>query len=97
MARRVEESDSQLKSVDLGTPSFLEMEPRLQPLARKVMKAFRWIGGWLDLWMSGGWEDSGWVSGLVDCWINGREDACGWMGGGASGGIGGWMDSWIGE
>src|ERR1044071_2861985 len=40
MLRRVVLSDSQLKRVDLGTPSLLEIEPRLQPLARKVMNAF---------------------------------------------------------
>src|SRR6059058_4365271 len=33
-------SDSQLKRVDFGTPSCLEMEPRLQPLARMTTKAF---------------------------------------------------------
>ena len=66
MERRVKASDSQSKRVDLGTPSFLEMEPRLQPLARNVMKAFRWIGGWLDLWISGGLEVSGWIIGLLD-------------------------------
>jgi len=33
-------SDSQLKRVDFGTPSYLEMEPRLQPLARMTRKAF---------------------------------------------------------
>ena len=39
IARRVAVSDSQLKSVDLGTPSFWEMERRLQPLARNVTNA----------------------------------------------------------
>src|SRR5437899_3641594 len=40
MVRRVGGSDSQLKRVDFGTPSCLEMEPRLQPLARITRKAF---------------------------------------------------------
>ena len=40
IARWVSRFDSQLKRVDLGTPSFWEMERKLQPLARKVMKEF---------------------------------------------------------
>ena len=39
MVRRVSRSDSQLKRVDLGTPRCLEIERRLQPLARKWRKA----------------------------------------------------------
>src|SRR3954468_5186769 len=38
MARFVAVSASQLKRVDLGTPSLLEMERKLQPLARKTIK-----------------------------------------------------------
>src|SRR4051794_30181465 len=40
MARPVATSDSQLNRVDFGTWSFLEMERRLQPLARRAINRF---------------------------------------------------------
>ena len=40
MERRVKASDSQSKRVDLGTPSFLAMERRLQPWPRNAIKEF---------------------------------------------------------
>src|SRR3954468_24432510 len=82
MARFVAVSASQLKRVDLGTPSLLEMERKLQPLARKTIK--RSLVSFFS-------------SSLSSCWGAGAGASLGLGGFGRfTGEVGGWEDATMG-